>query len=141
MEDKSKPILVCIINDGSIEDIELKAISQPFVIGNLKKEFEKEIEVSIEYNQKVFVKKISKQNVKKMFLDSKELNSAELNKIKEINPLDCLINITNRIANKKYFNFVDDGILLLYENFPEKSFQEFKFSTLNEKVNLSELNV
>lgn len=126
--------LVCIINDGTIEDNDFKTILQPFIIGNIILETENEIELEFEFNQNSFTKRLKKQNAKKLYLDSKELNSAELHKIKEINVLDCLINITNRIAAKKYFNFVDEGIILLYENFPAKSFQDFKFSLLNDKV-------
>jgi hypothetical protein len=134
MEDKLKANLVCIVNDGSIEDNDLKLIGQPFIIGQFVSESEKDIEVEFEFDQNLIRKKLRKQNVKKLFLDSKELDSAELDKVKEINPLDCLINITNRLASKKYFNFVDEGLLLLYENYHPREFNEFKFAYLNDQV-------
>ena len=134
MEDKVKANLVCIVNDESIEDSDLTSIGQPFIIGQFITESEKDIEVEYEYDQKIIRKKIRKQNVKKLILDSKELDSAELNTVKGINPLDCLINITNRIASKKYFNFVDEGLLLLYENYLSKDFNKFVFSNLNDQV-------
>ena len=129
--------LVCIINDGNIEDNDFKSISPPFIIGNIISENEKDIDLEFEYNLKGFRKKIKRQNAKKLYLDSKELNSPELHKIKEINPLDCLINITNRIASKRYFNFVDEGILLLYENFPQKEIINFRYTISNDKVRLN----
>jgi hypothetical protein len=134
MEDKNKANLVCIVNDGSIEDNDLKLIGQPFIIGQLVSESEKDIEVEFEFDQNLIRKKLRKQNVKKLFSDSKELDSAELDKVKEINPLDCLINITNRLASKKYFNFVDEGLLLLYENYLSKEFNQFKYASLNDQV-------
>lgn len=134
MEDKNKANLVCIVNDGSIEDNDLKLIGQPFIIGQLVSECEKDIEVEFEFDQNLIRKKLRKQNVKKLFSDSKELDSAELDNVKEINPLDCLINITNRLASKKYFNFVDEGLLLLYENYLSKEFNQFKYASLNDQV-------
>jgi hypothetical protein len=134
MEDKVKANLVCIVNDGSIEDNDLKLICQPFIIGQFVSESEKDIEVEFEFDQNLIRKKLRKQNVKKLFLDSKELDSSELDKVKEINPLDCLINITNRLASKKYFNFVDEDLLLLYENYLAKDFNRFKFASLNDQV-------
>ena len=126
---------VCIINDGTIDDPDFKTISQPFIIGSIISEDTKETQVEFEFDQKLFSKKIKNQNVKKIILDSKELDHSQLNKLNDVNPLDCLINITNRIASKKYFNFVDDTLILLYENYTAKEFNNFKFNALNEEVN------
>lgn len=135
MEDKQKAKLVCLINDGTFEDPDLKSIPQPFIIGNLISETEKEIQLEFEFNGKIYSKKAKKQVAKKLFQDPKEINTAELNRLNEINFLECLINITNRLGTQKYFNFVDEGLLLLYDNYKQAEFEGFKFSQMNLKVN------